>query len=139
MPTHFNENNINNSHFNVQNNQLHLSNPTERLVLHHRAIVDFETTSPHTIGVIPANSIVTKVTIKTTTSWNGNAPTIDIGISGSTYKYLYSGDYTLPSAGTSHTDHIHERETSETTILADLFVDGSTAGVSEIYVEYATS
>ena len=137
--THLNENHLNTGHFNFTGGELSLANPpsSSGLVKHFRAIIDFETTSPATIGTMPAHSIVTRVTAKTTTAWNGNAPTIDVGITGSTFKYLYSGDYSIGAVASPYTVHIHERETSETAVVVDIFPDGSTAGVTEIYFEYA--
>lgn len=137
MPNkHIHENHLHNEHFNFSNGVLSLSNPPSGLVKYLTANIDFETSSPYAIGTIPLGSIVTKVIVKTTTGFNGASATIDIGVSGNQSKYLYSGDYSIATANT-YIAHMHEREIAETTIQADIFQDSSTAGVAEIYIEYA--
>ena len=136
MPINLHENHLNTDHLTFSSNQLSLTNTPDKLVKHLRATVDFETTSPHTVGTVPLGAIITKVIVKTTTAFNGTSPTIDLGVSGSTSKYLYNGNYSITTANT-YIAHMHEREIAQTDILADIFIDGSTAGVAEIYVEYA--
>ena len=134
MPLHLQEDHLHDDHFSFSNSELKTVGVIKTL----RTSIDFETTSPHTIGTVPLGAIITKVIVKTTTAWNGGSPTIDIGVSGNQSKYLYSGDYSISTANT-HIEHLYEREIAETTIQADILVDGSTAGVSEILIEYATN
>ena len=132
MPLHIQEDHLHDDHFTFASNEL----KTTGLIKTLRASVDFETSSPHTIGTVPLGAIITKVIIKTTTAFDDSDATLDIGVSGSQSKYVYNGDFSILTANT-YIAHMYEREIAETTILADIYTDGSTAGVSEILVEYA--
>ena len=138
MPLHIHEDHLNVSHFNFDDDGLHLSNPpsTSGQVRHLRANIDFETTSPHTIGTIPANGIVTKVIVRVFDGFNGTSPTVDIGVNSDSDKYLSSGDYVI-TAPITHINHFYERETIEVTTIATIVSGGSTVGSMEIYIEYA--
>ena len=132
MPLHVTQDHPHDDHFTVSSSELKSLNPVKHL----RASIDYETSSPYTIGTVPLGAIITKVIVKTTTAFDDSDSTLDIGISGSTSKYLYNGDFSILTANT-HIKHLYEREIAQVDILADIYVDGSTAGAAEIYIEYA--
>ena len=136
MPLHLHENHLNSEHLEFVSNQLNIKNPvTGSLVKTHRTTIDFETTSPATIGTIPAQGIVTKVIVKVNTTFDGSTPTLNIGISGNDTKYA---DYTAVPIETSgtHIKHLYELESSNVDAIATITLSAATQGTADILIEY---
>ena len=136
MPTHIGDNHLNNSDFSFSNGSLSLTN--SGAVRHFKATITHASSSTVTLGTVPANSVITKVIARTYTAFDGSSPSIDVGVSGSTYKYLYSGDYGIVTQNT-YVTHFHEKEASEIDIIATVNTGSSTTGSTDIYIEYAVN
>ena len=134
MPLNIHENHLNTTHFEFGSNELKVKDT----ILSHRANIDFETSSPHTIGQIPLGGIVTKVILKVLTAFNGSTPTLNVGVSGNDTKYA---DYTalpIETQGT-HIKHLYEREIANVDAIATITLNGATQGTAEILLEYSTN
>lgn len=138
MPTHLGDNHLNTNHFSFTNDQLSLVNAggDSGNVKHFKTTITHASSATVTIGTIPANSIITKIIVRTYTAFDGGSPTIDVGVSADTDKYLYSGDFGIVTQNT-HIYHLYEKEASQVDIIATVFTDSSTTGSSDIYIEYA--
>ena len=136
MPMHIGVNHLNNSHFDFSNDQLNLSE--SGVVKFLKTTITHTSPTTVTIGTVPANSIITKIIVRTYTAFDGGSPTIDVGVSADTDKYLYSGDFGIVTQNT-HIYHFYEKEASEIDIIATVNTDSSTTGSSDIYIEYAVN
>ena len=115
----------------------HLHEESSNIVRNHRANIDFESSSPITIGNIPLGGIVTMVIVKVLTIFNGSTPTLNIGVSGNDTKYADYTQVPVETLGT-HVVHLYERETAAIDAIATITVNGATQGTAEILLEYAT-
>lgn len=95
----------------------------------------FGASSPVVIGTPADNSVIARIAVVVTTPFNGTAPTLDIGVSGTTDKYMDQDEIDLKTAGV----YISEPFTFEATgleIIATYAADSSSAGAARITVEY---
>ena len=140
MPTHIGDNHLNTSHFDFSNDKLSLVNTggDRGNVKHFKATITHASPTTVTLGTIPANSVLTKVIVRTYTAFDGGSPTIDVGISADTDKYLYSGDFGIVTQNT-HIYHFYEKEASQVDVIATVNTDSSTVGSSDVYIEYAVN
>lgn len=99
----------------------------------------FGDSSPVAMFTKPANSYVSKVEVVIDTPFDGAAPTVSIGISGTTSKYVASNQVDLTaSAGTVFDVTPGEAVTVGTeALIATYNADGSTAGAARILTYYA--
>ena len=117
---------------------LHLHEESSNIVKNYRANIDFESSSPVTIGNIPLGSIVIMVIVKVFTAFDGSTPALNVGVSGDTDKYADSTKIPIETVGT-HVVHLYERETADIDAIATISLSGATAGTAEILLEYATN
>jgi hypothetical protein len=103
-----------------------------------QAVLADDTSSPLACGTpSAANSVITKVIIKVTTAFDGTAPLLDIGISGTTDLYMDQTEIDLKTIGTYIVD-LHEIDTGPTAIIATYVADSSTVGDANILIHYET-
>ena len=140
MPIHLGDNHLNSSHFTFENDQLSLVNAggDSGNVKHFKTTITHESPATVTMGTVPANSVLTKIIVRTYTAFDGGSPAIDVGTSSDADKYLYSGDFVMTNQNT-YIYHFHEKEASQTDIIATVNTDSSTVGSSDIYIEYAVN
>ena len=99
--------------------------------------IGFNSTSPVGMFSLPANAIVRLVTVIIDTAFNG-APSLSIGIAGTTAKYLGSTDADLTQpAGTSFevVPNLNSVNAVES-LIATYTAGGATAGSARILVQY---
>ncbi len=95
--------------------------------------------SPHTLFTLSANAIVNEVRVVIDTPFNGTAPTMSVGIAGTTSKYMGATHNNLK--GTAKDVYISTPGeiavgTTEA-LIATYSADGADAGSARIIVDYA--
>lgn len=97
----------------------------------------FGSASPLTLFNTPANAVIHKIEIIIDTQFNGT-PTVTIGVSGSTSKYMTAGQSVLTSiAGSSYEANPRLPATAGESLIATYSAGGSTAGSARILVYYS--
>lgn len=97
----------------------------------------FGTASPLTMFTLPANAVISRVTIVVDTAFNGTAPSVSIGVSGTTSKYMSATDVDLKTAGVYEVDPGLTADGTTNALIATYSADSSSAGAARILVEYA--
>ena len=95
----------------------------------------FGTSSPLAIGTPSATSVVSRVIVKVNTPFDGTAPLLDIGVSGTTDLYMDQTEIDLTVAGTYIVD-LYAANAS-VAIIGTYAADSSTAGDADILVKYS--
>jgi len=99
----------------------------------------FGTGSPLTLFTLPINAVIHKCQVIIDTPFNGTAPTLSIGISGTTSKYMGATDNNLK--GTA--EDIYETTPGKTAmggteaLIATYVPDSSGAGAARILIFYS--
>ncbi len=96
----------------------------------------FGTGSPLTMFTSPANSVIDYVEVVVDTAFNGTAPTVTIGIVGTTSKYSGTTDVDLKTAG-SYRIHPGLPLSAGENLIATYVADSSSAGAARIHVAYS--
>lgn len=96
----------------------------------------FGSSSPVTMFTLPANAVVTKVVIVVDTAFDGTAPSVSIGVSGTTSKYFPATAVDLKTIGgyEYHPGLVADGTTNA--IIATYSADGSAAGAARMLVHY---
>lgn len=97
----------------------------------------FGTGSPLTMFTLPANAVISFVKIIVDTAFNGTAPTVSIGVSGTVSKYMAATEVDLKTVGVYEVDPGLAAEGSTNAMIATYAADSSSAGAARILVEYA--
>lgn len=96
----------------------------------------FGTSSPATAFTLPANAIVSQVKVTVHTAFNGSAPTLSVGISGTVAKYMGTGDNDLKTVGVyTFEPGLQAKETTDSIILTYV-ADSSTVGAATVTIYY---
>lgn len=92
--------------------------------------------TPKTLFTLPANAIIDHIDVIVDTIFNGTAPTLSIGISGTVSKYTGTGDVDLKTANiyTIHPGIIAVGSTEA--LIGTYSADASSAGSARILVHY---
>lgn len=99
--------------------------------------VAFGTSSPVTAFTLPANAVVDKIVVNVDTAFDGTAPTLSVGVSGTTSKYSPSTAQDLKTAGVYE---FHPGLTADGTtnaIIVTYSADSSSAGAARVQVHYS--
>jgi hypothetical protein len=96
----------------------------------------FGTSSPLAVLTLPANGYIEKVCVLVDTPFNGTAPTLVVGVAGTTDKYVEAGDVNLKSAG-QYIVHPGEIPTTAESVIGTYVADSSSAGAARIQVYYS--
>ena len=96
----------------------------------------FGTGSPLTMFTLPANAVINWIKIIVDTAFNGTAPTVSIGVSGTVSKYMSATDVDLKTTGVYEVDPGLAAEGSTNALIATYAADSSSAGAARILVEY---
>lgn len=97
----------------------------------------FGTSSPVAMFTDGAADIIERIQIIVDTAFNGTAPTVTIGISGTTSKYSGTGDVDLKTVGV-YEIHPGIAAAGAEALIATYVADSSSAGAARILVMYAT-
>lgn len=107
-------------------------------VLEDTTTIAFGDSSPVSMFTLPANAVVEYVKVIVDTAFNGTAPTVSIGIVGTTSKFMATTENDLKTTG------IYEKScadvaTSGSTqaIIATYAADSSSAGSARVIVGYS--
>lgn len=97
----------------------------------------FGSSSPLSMFTLPANAVVRKVAVVVDTSFNGT-PSLSVGISGTTSKYMGSTQVDLTAAGGTvfEVDPGLAADASSEALIATYSASGASAGAARILVEY---
>jgi hypothetical protein len=111
---------------------------TEDKVGVNETVLSYDTTSPLSLFTLPINAIVDKIRVVIDTAFNGTAPTLSIGISGTASKFMASTLNDLKgSVGDVYECHPGvAAEGGTQALIATYAADGSTAGSARIQVFY---
>jgi hypothetical protein len=110
---------------------------TDKLVIDTTSLA-FGTTSPLTLFTLPANAVIRSVKVIIDTAFNG-APTLSIGISGTTSKYMGSTQVDLTAAATTVFEVDPGLASVGTTeaLIATYSAGAASAGAARIEIAYA--
>lgn len=97
----------------------------------------FGTTSPLSLFTLPANAVIHLVKVIVDTAFNGTAPTLSIGITGTTSKYMGTSDIDLKTVGIYEADPGVVANGSSEALIATYAADTSSAGAGRIEVSYS--
>jgi hypothetical protein len=97
----------------------------------------FGDSSPVAMFNKPANNFVPKIQVFVDTVFNGTAPTLSIGISGSTSKYMGTGDIDLKTVGVYEVCPDVAPEALLEALIATYNADSSSTGAARLRVFYA--
>jgi hypothetical protein len=99
----------------------------------------FGSSSPVTMFTLPANAIVHAVQVIIDTPFNGTAPTMSVGVAGTTSKFMGTGDVNLKgTAKDVYTVHPGEpADGSPENLILTYAADGSAAGAARVLVTYS--
>jgi hypothetical protein len=99
----------------------------------------FGSSSPVAMFTRPANAIIHWIDVIIDTAFNGTAPTMSVGVAGTTSKYLGTGDVNLKgTAKDVYTVHPGEVTSgSPEDLICTYAADGSAAGAARILVYYS--
>lgn len=98
----------------------------------------FGDSSPVTMFTLPANAVVDFVEVEVNTAFNGTAPTVSIGVSGTTSKFAASSNFDLKTSGRYRCHPQVVAEGSTQALIATYAADSSSAGAALIRVAYST-
>lgn len=98
----------------------------------------FGTSSPETMFTLPANAVVDRILVVVDTAFNGTTPTVSVGITGTTSKFMPATASDLTVAGIYEYD-ASDIATSGSTqaIIATYSAGSSSAGSARIIVSYS--
>ena len=101
--------------------------------------VAFGDSSPVSAFTLPANAIVDEVEVIVDTQFNGTAPTLAVGIAGTTSKYMAAtGNSLKADAGSRYVAHPnHAPLGTEEAIIITLNADSSSAGSARVLVTFS--
>lgn len=101
--------------------------------------IEDDTASPVTMFTLPANAVVHQVEVVIDTAFDGSAPSMSVGIAGTTSKYMGATENNLK--GTAKDRYmVNPGEPSVGTtedLIATLNADGSSNGAARIQVYYS--
>jgi hypothetical protein len=97
----------------------------------------FGSTSPVAMFTLPANAVIEKVVVIVDTAFNGTAPTISVGIAGTTSKYIGSSDVDLKTAGQYIVFNGSIANGSTEALIITYAPDSSSAGAARVLVDYS--
>lgn len=97
----------------------------------------FGSSSPVTMFTPPANALIQRVTVIVDTAFDGTAPQVSIGISGTPAKYMGAGENDLKTTGSYEVSPEFLEDGTPDAIIATYVADSSAAGAARIVVEYA--
>lgn len=97
----------------------------------------FGSTSPLALFTLPANAVIHFVKVIVDTVFDGAAPTLSIGITGTVSKYMGTSDVDLKTAGIYEVDPGIVANGSTEALIATYAADSSAAGAARILVSYS--
>lgn len=97
----------------------------------------FGSSSPVTMFTLPANAVIHFVKVIVDTVFNGTAPTLSVGISGTASKYLGTSDVDLKTTGIYEVDPGIVADASSEALIATYAADSSSAGAARILISYS--
>ena len=97
----------------------------------------FGSSSPVTMFTLPANAVIEKVTVIVDTAFNGTAPTMTVGISGTTSKYVGATDVDLKTAGQYIVHNSSIANGSTEALIITYSADSSSVGAARVLVDYS--
>lgn len=110
---------------------------TSQCVASDTTSVAFGASSPVTCFTLPANAVVEKVHVVVDTAFNGTAPSLSVGISGSTSKYMPATALDLKTAGLYEWHPALTADGTTNAIIATYSADSSSAGAARVIVYYS--
>lgn len=98
--------------------------------------IAFGSTSPVAMFSLPANAVVFLAQVIVDTGFNGTTPQMSVGISGTTSKYVATGDVDLTTVGVYEKVPGLQANASSESLIATLSLGGATAGAGRILIYY---
>lgn len=97
--------------------------------------IAFGSTSPVSMFTLPLNAVITELRVIVDTAYNGT-PTLSIGVTGQTSKYLGTNQVDLLTVG-KYEVYPNNLPGAAESLIATYAAGGATAGAARIEVEYA--
>jgi hypothetical protein len=98
----------------------------------------FGSSSPVAMFTLPANAVIWRVLIDVDTVFNGTTPTVSIGVSGTTSKFMGATQSDLATGGSYEVDaSLVATSGSTQALIATYSAGGSSAGAARIIVDYS--
>lgn len=99
--------------------------------------VAFGSSSPVTAFTLPADAVIGEIEVVVDTAFDGTAPTMSVGISGQTSKYMPTTAVDLKTTGVYKFHPGLAAEGSTQALIITYSADSSTAGAARVIVHYA--
>jgi len=99
--------------------------------------VAFGASSPVTAFTLPANAVISEIEVVVDTAFDGTAPTMSVGVSGTTSKYMPTTAVDLKTAGIYKFHPGLAAEGSTQALIVTYSADSSAAGAARVIVHYA--
>lgn len=104
----------------------------------HSETVAFGASSPVTLFTLPANAVIYSIDVIVDTAFTGGtSPTLTVGVSGTTSKYVGSGDNDLTTAGRYMVHPSNLPDVSTEALIATYSAGGSSAGSARVITTYS--
>ncbi len=100
-------------------------------------VVAFGTSSPITVFTPPADARIGKIKVEVETAFNGTAPTLSVGVAGSTARYMGATDSDLKTVGIYEVDAAYEEDGSPEAVIITYSADSSSEGSARVSIQYA--
>lgn len=97
----------------------------------------FGSSSPVAMFQLPANAVLEKVTVIVDTLFNGTAPTMTVGIAGTTSKYVGATQVNLKATGQYIIHNSLAANGSAEDLIITYSADSSSAGAARVIVDYS--
>lgn len=101
-----------------------------------KATLAFNTSSPLSLLTLPIGYGIKSILVNVTTPFNGTTPTLSIGISGTTDKYVATSDLDLTVMGAFPLELASNSATVQESVIGTFSSGSSTAGTAEITITY---
>lgn len=111
--------------------------PLDTKVVH---TVTFSDTSPYTYLTLPINAVISQIAVIVDTAFNGTGPSISVGITGSTSKFMIAGASDLTTVGrysTSAVEAVAPSGSTQVVLLTFNVGTGATAGSARVLTTYS--
>ncbi|MEY2653570.1 MAG: hypothetical protein RLZZ524_598 [Pseudomonadota bacterium] len=99
--------------------------------------IAFGTSSPVTILTPPASCTIKRVTVEVETAFDGTAPNLSVGVSGTPARYMATTENDLKTLGIYEVMPEYEEDGTPEAIIVTFNADSSSAGSCRVCVEYA--
>lgn len=97
--------------------------------------VDYNDTSPVTLFEVPDNTLVEEMIVEIITAFDGEIPSISVGVSGTTDRHVGTNQVDVKATGFTSVKKPHEY-TADADIIATIVPSSAAAGQFRVWMKY---